>query len=55
MMSMNLSGFAILNIHGADYPCIIGEISKSEAINIQNIDLSEKSRTLYNIKIYYHI
>ena len=33
IMSMNLSDIAILNIHGADYCCIISRISKSEAIN----------------------
>ena len=43
MMSVNLSDMAILNIHGADYRCIISGISKCEAINlIQNIDLTEK-------------
>ena len=47
MMSMNLSDIAILNIHGADYHCIISRISKSEAINLmQNINLTEKSGTL---------
>ena len=47
MMSMNLSDMAILNIHGADYRCIISAISKCGAINlIQNIDLTEKSETL---------
>ena len=47
MMSMNLSDIAILNIHGADYRCIISRISKSEAINLmQNINLMEKSGTL---------
>ena len=47
MMSMNLSGIAILNIHGADYRCIISRISKSEAINLmQNNDLSIKIGTL---------
>ena len=47
MMSMNLSNIAILIIDGIDYRHIIGEISKSEAINLmQSIDLSEKSRTL---------
>ena len=46
-MSMNLSDIAILNIKAADYRCIISGISKSEAINLmQNIDLTEKSRTL---------
>ena len=53
---MNLTDVAILNIHGIDYRCIINGISKSEAINlIKNIDLSEKSKTLENIKIYFHI
>ena len=33
IMSMNLSDIAIVNIHGADYCCIISRISKSEAIN----------------------
>ena len=47
IMSMNLSNIAILIIDGIDYRHIIGEISKSEAINLmQSIDLSEKSRTL---------
>ena len=44
---MNLSDFAILNIKGSDYLCIISLISKNEVINlIQNADLTEKSRTL---------
>ena len=44
---MNLSDIAILNIKGSDYCCIITGIRKSEAINLtQNIDLTEKSRTL---------
>ena len=44
---MNICNIAILNIHGADYHCIISEISKSEAINLmQNIDLTEKRGTL---------
>ena len=47
MMSMNLSDVAILNIRGSDYRCIIGLISKKEAIKfMQNADLTEKSRTL---------
>ena len=46
MMSMNLSDIAFLDIQGADY-YIISEINKSEAINLmQNVDLSEKKRTL---------
>ena len=56
MMPMNLSDIAILNIKSDDYRCIISEISKNEAINLmQNADLTEKSETLENIKIYYHI
>ena len=44
---MNLSNIVILNIKGADYRCIISGINKSKAINLmQNIDLTEKSRTL---------
>ena len=46
MMSMNLSDITVLNTKGADY----------HAKNLmQNFDLSRKSRTLQNIKIYYHI
>ena len=56
MNSINLSDISILNIKSADYCCIIIIIRKSEAINLmQNIDLTEKSGTLQNIKIYYHI
>ena len=44
---MNLSDIAILNIKGADYCCIISEISKGEAIKLmQSIDLTKKRRTL---------
>ena len=47
MISMNLRDIAILNIKSADYCCIVGGISKSEAINLmQNIDLTEKSIAL---------
>ena len=47
MMSMNLSNIAILNIKCSDYCCIIGQISKNEAINLmQNAYLTEKSGTL---------
>ena len=40
MMYINLSDIAILNIKGADYPCIINGISKNEeAMNLlQNIE-----------------
>ena len=47
MISINLSDIAILNIHGADYLCIVSRISKSEAINLmKNVDLTEESGTL---------
>ena len=47
MMSMNLSGIAILNIKSADYCCIITRIGKSEAINLmQKINLTEKKKLL---------
>ena len=47
MWSSNLSDIAILNIKGSDSRCIIGLISKNEAINLmQNADLTEKSVTL---------
>ena len=48
MMSIKeIKEIAILNINGADYRCIIGGISKSEAVNLlRNGDLTEKSATL---------
>ena len=47
MMSISLCNIAIFEIKNANYRCIISRISKSEAINLlQNIDLTEKSRTL---------
>ena len=47
MMSINFNNISILNIHGADYCCIISRISKSEAVNLrQKADLNEKSGTL---------
>ena len=43
MMFINLSDIAILNIHGADYRCVIKGISKCEAVNLlQNAVLNEK-------------
>ena len=56
MMSVNLSDIAILNMKGSDYCCIASWISINEAINLmQNIDLTKKSRTLWNIKVYYNV
>ena len=48
MISVDLSDIAILSIKGVNYNCIIGKtISKNEATNLmQNVDLTEKSRTL---------
>ena len=44
MVSMKFGDITISNIKGADYHCIINEISKSETINfMQNIDLTEIS------------
>ena len=49
---MNPSDISILNIKGSDYCCIISLISKTEAIkSLQNANLTEKSGTLWNIKI----
>ena len=54
MMSVNLSDIAILNIKGSDYHCI-SLISKTEAIKLlQNINLTVKSATLKDKKIYFH-
>ena len=48
---MSLSEIAILNIHGADYHCIISRISKSKAINLmQNIGLTEKKQKIIKHK-----
>ena len=44
---MPINDVAILNIHDADYNCIISGVSKSEAINVVgNINLTEKTGTL---------
>ena len=52
---MSLSDIAILNITGADYHCIISEISKNEAMSLmQHADLTEKTEH-YKTKIYFHI
>ena len=47
VMSENVSYIAILNINGADYCCIIKEITKDEAVNVlRKADLKVKSVTL---------
>ena len=49
MMSLIHSDIAILNIRGYDYRCIIGLISKNEAINLmQNTNLTEKKWKIIN-------
>ena len=55
MMYKNLCYIAIWNLYSIDYCCIITSISKSEAINLQNIGSNEKCRTLKTIKIYYQV
>ena len=41
-MCVNLKDFAILNTKGADYHCIINEISKNDAVNLfENANLTE--------------
>ena len=43
MMPMNLNGIAILNIEHSDYRCVIGLISKYEAVNLmQKADFTQK-------------
>ena len=47
MMYIDLVSITILNIHGADYCCIINGISKSEDVNLlQKANLKEKRGTL---------
>ena len=51
MMSMDLSNISFLNIHGADYCCVINRISKSEAIKVmQNVYLTEKRQSIIKHK-----
>ena len=46
MISINLSDKSILKIKNADYRCIVSGNSKSEAINLLQInDLTEKNVT----------
>ena len=52
---MSLGNITILNIL-VDYCSIISGVSKTEVINaMQNTNLTEKSGTLENVKIHYHI
>ena len=49
MVSVDITGIAVVNIEGVGYHCIIVGITKSEAINLlENADLSEFD--LINIK-----
>ena len=48
MMSINLSGIAILNIWNVDYHCIINGNSKRDTVNVlQNADLTEARGVLW--------
>ena len=57
MVSINPSDMGFLSIKSFDYPCIISSgISKTEAIKLmQNAGFTEKSKSLWSIKIYYPI
>ena len=56
MISVNLTDIAILNIKGSDYRCIIGLISKNEAIALlQNADLSEENKHYKNGQINFNV
>ena len=47
IMSMVLNYIAILNVHDADYRCIISRISKSELVDLlKKAYLNEKSGAL---------
>ena len=53
VLMYNLRDIAILNIHGANYSCIISGISQSETMNLtQNVDFSEKKWNIINYKSY---
>ena len=56
MMSVNLSNIAILNTHGVDFCRIVSRIRKSGSMDLlNNANLNEKSGTLWDIKICYHV
>ena len=45
-MSLNLSNIVILDIKVSDFCCIISLINRNEAIEMRNVDLTEKRGTL---------
>ena len=46
---MNYKTFAILNINGVDYKCVLWGIRKNQAINmLNNSELDDKDRQLIN-------
>ena len=47
LMSMSLTNIAILNIKGADYPCITSGIDKREVINLTLISTWLKKEEYY--------
>ena len=53
--AMNFNDAAIVTVKGNGYWIHFLYMGKDEAINLlKNADLTEKSRALQNIKIYYH-
>ena len=43
MLYVNISDIAIISVQGANYRCIIGDISKSEAIHLlENYGLEDR-------------
>ena len=57
IMSMKVSDIDVLNIvKDFDHHFIISRICKNRAINLmQNTYLTERRRTLWNIKVYSHV
>ena len=53
--AMNFNDAAIVTVKGNGYWIHFLYMGKDEAINLlKNADLTEKSRALQNMKIYYH-
>ena len=53
--AMNFNDAAIVTVKGNGYWIHFFYMGKDEAINLlKNADLTEKSRALQNINIYYH-
>ena len=52
-MSINFSDFAILNIKGSDYCCIISSMNKNGAINLMQNAIWPKKAEHYKIEKNY--